>query len=129
MGDIDLVSLFDKRPKLLENRPMLLQGDRPLATMLRDRVPEDPQEPIVEPGIARQWTEANLPFRGQVRQRIAERTVEDIRRRRTIDGLSTRIATAAVTPITTEIEGMVTERIRQRLNQQAQRAVSSAGDN
>lgn len=129
MADDEIPRLIENRPVLFEDRPVLLQSDRPLASTIRQVIPDDPNQAIIEPRLAQQWTEANLPFRGEVRQRVAKRFTEDIRRRRTIDGLSSRLATATVTPITSELQSIATERVRDRLNQQAQRAVQSGDDN
>ena len=128
MADSDIPRLIENRPMLLEDRPMLLQSDRPIISSIREALPDEPDEAIVEPRLAQQWTEVDLPFRGEVRERVAKRFAEDIRRRRTIDGLSSRVAVAAVTPITTELQNMATERIKSRLNQQAQRAIQSGGN-
>lgn len=128
MPDDNISTLLDNRPKLIEDRPMLLQADRPIASALRQNIPNDPDTAIVEPQLLEQWKDADLPFRGEVRQRITERLAQDVRRRRTINGISERAATALVTPIFSELTNMATSRIRDRLTQQAQRAVNTSED-
>lgn len=128
MSDDSLSSILEERPILVEDRPMLLQADRPLASTLRQNLPNDPDTAIVEPRILEQWKDVDLPFRGEVRQRVSQRLAEDVRRRRTINGISERAATALITPIFSELTNMATTRIRDRLSQQAQRAVNTEGD-
>jgi len=128
MAEGPLAQLIEDRPKLIEDRPMLLQADRPVASAIRQNIPNDPEQAIVEPTVLNQWKDADLPFRGEVRQRISQRLAEDVRRRRTINGISERAATALVTPIFSELTNMATTRIRSRLSEQAQRAVNTQSD-
>lgn len=74
-------------------------------------------DPVFEPTVLNQLSQANLPLRGPLRQQIIENARQATRNRRTIEGISSRVAANVSTPITQVIEESIQTRVKSRVQQ------------
>lgn len=103
----------------------------------RDRVPSrdelqqraDAREPIVNTPAIDMLAEADLPFRGEMRQNIIQRVRAQIRSRRTVEGVATRIANNATSPITNAVQDEAQDRVKGRVEERIQQRIQESGDN
>lgn len=88
---------------------------------IRERAIRD--DPLINPNIMEQWVDADLPLRGPFRERVSRRLLVAIKERRTVSGISQRIASQLTTPITNavreETEGRVQSRIQETIQNRA----------
>lgn len=98
---------------------MPMDHEEPDFSAIQDYLPDRADEPVVEPMALEQWADLDLPLRGQMRQRMASALANNVRERRTIDGLASRIAGQAVSPIAQEIERVASEELQDFLRNQA----------
>jgi len=82
-------------------------------------------DPIFEPTSLNQLAEADLPLRGPLRQRIIENARDRAIERRTIEGLSSRIAANVAAPITQIMEESIRQRVQERVQQSATRIATN----
>lgn len=83
-------------------------------------------EPIIEPMAMEGLLDADLPFRGPLRQEVLEGVLQQVRARRTLQGISSRVASQAVAPVTNVLESRAQDRLTQRIEASARK---SLGDN
>lgn len=97
----------------------------------RDKLTEraQAQEPLVDPYVLNKLDQMDLPFRGEVRQNILKRVKEHVKRRRTVEGVSNRIASNISTPITEAVRGEVEDRTQRRVGDFIKNKVGNQGDN
>lgn len=93
----------------------MVDGDRISREQLSRRAERD--EPLVDTPVINSLIEADMPLRGDIRQRVLVRLRENIRQRRTVGGISERIASNAVAPINNAIRTEAEERVRSRVQE------------
>jgi|APHM01.1.fsa_nt_gi hypothetical protein len=86
---------------------------RPDDQELRDRV--ETNEPLLDTPALNALEEADLPLRGGMRENILIRVKASVRERRTVEGISSRLATNIVSPISSALEDEAQDRVRKRV--------------
>lgn len=91
----------------------------------RDEIRERAQanEPILDTYFLDLWAELDLPLRGERRQNIVERMRAQIRNRRTVEGVSSRIATNLTSPVQNALNEEMEDRVRGRIQGQIEERV------
>lgn len=101
-----------------------------------DRVPSpeelseraETNEPLVDTPVLNAWAEMDLPMRGEARENIIQRMREQLRNRRTVEGIASRIAANATSPITNAIEEEAQDRVRGRVEETLKEQAGRVGD-
>lgn len=91
---------------------------------LRQRA--EANEPLVDTFLLDMWAELDPPFRGERRQNILERMRAQARNRRTVEGISSRIAVNISSPVTNAIQEEVEDRTQARVKGQLEKAVDQS---
>lgn len=87
---------------------------------LRERAASD--EPLIEPMFLEQLEQANLPFRGPLREEAVQELRMIVSNRRTVSGIASRIATQVSNPITNAVQNQTERRVQERLVETIQNA-------
>lgn len=98
------------------------QGEKSLAERLAAN------EPVFEPTTLEKLAEADLPLRGPLRQRIVENARDRALERRTVEGISRRVAANVSAPITEIIQQSIEGRVRERVQQSVTRLAANRSE-
>lgn len=91
------------------------RGGLPSREELADRAEQ--QEPLFDTPLLDTWAEMDMPLRGERRQNVIDRLRAQIKGRRTVEGISARLADNLASPITTAIEQETEGVVRQRVEE------------
>jgi len=99
------------------------QGEESLAERLAAN------EPVFRPTTLERLAEADLPLRGPLRQRIVENARDRALERRTIEGISRRVATNISAPITEIVQQSIEGRVQERVRESVTRIAANRSEN
>lgn len=85
-------------------------------------------DPVFEPTTLNKLADADLPLRGPLRQRMIENARDRTLQRRTIQGISNRVAANIAAPITEIVEQSIRERVTERIQESATRAAANRSE-
>lgn len=92
---------------------------------LSERAAEN--EPLIETPILNMLANENRPLLGDIRRNILLRVREEVQERRTVGGLSDRIATTLTQPVTTAIRTEAEQRVQERVQQGVTQVAENMG--
>lgn len=93
---------------------------------LADRLARN--EPVFEPTVLNSLADADLPLRGPLRRRVVENARDSVVERRSIEGISNRLAANISAPISQIIEQSIRDRVRERIQESVTRVATNTGD-
>jgi len=82
-------------------------------------VPNDPRQPIIEPEFLDYWSQLNLPLRGRMRRQVVQNVAQYARRRRSLEGVSERLASQIISPLFDEMGNVAVEETRRKILDEA----------
>lgn len=85
-------------------------------------------EPLVDTVVLDEWLKAELPLRGEMRKKVLARLRKNIRNRRTVEGIASRISSAVTRPITNAIQEEAEDRIQQQVVERAKKRAEGTSE-
>lgn len=91
---------------------------------LRERA--EANEPIIDTPLINMWAELDLPLRGERRENVIQRMRAQLRNRRTVEGISSRLAANLTSPVQNAVNEEMEDRVRGRIQGQIEEQVENS---